>query len=172
MPNKIYGVDFAAAAALDGTETLSVIQGGAMVDTTTQDIADLAAATVADGSITTAKLADASVTGAKLSTSINAQTGTSYTAVLGDANNVVTMTNAAASTFTVPANASAAIPVGSSLEVWQGGAGQVTVVADTGVTILYHADLTLKLKGQESGCSLRKVATNTWRLIGQMEAAP
>lgn len=39
---KQFGVAYAAAAALDGTETLSIVQGGTTVDTTTQDIADLA----------------------------------------------------------------------------------------------------------------------------------
>lgn len=42
MPAKVYGVDFPAAAALDGSESLSVIQSGAMVDTTVGAIADLA----------------------------------------------------------------------------------------------------------------------------------
>lgn len=79
------------------------------------------------------------------------------------------MDSASANNFTVPANASVAFPVGSFLEVWQKGAGQTTIVADTGVTILYHADITLKLKGTDSGCSLRKVGTNTWRLVGDME---
>jgi len=82
---------------------------------------------------------------------------------------VVQMDVASANDYTVPANASVAYPVGYSIEVWQLGAGQTTIVADSGVTILYHASNTLKLKGQNSGCSLRKVATNTWRLIGDME---
>ena len=42
-----------AAAALDGTETVVVIQDGAPVETTTQDIADLAGgATITSGTIT------------------------------------------------------------------------------------------------------------------------
>lgn len=100
---------------------------------------------------------------------INAQTGTSYTAVLTD--RVVTMDNASPNTFTVPANSSVAFPVGSSLEVWQAGAGQTTIVADTGVTILYPADKTLLLRVQHSGASLRKVAADTWRLVGDLEDA-
>lgn len=99
---------------------------------------------------------------------INDETA-SYTAVLSD--EVVIMDNAAANDFTVPPNSSVAFAVGRSLEVWQKGAGQTTIVAGSGVTILYHADNTLKLKGQNSGCSLRKVATDTWRLIGDMELA-
>lgn len=102
---------------------------------------------------------------------INAQTGTSYTAVLGDAFNVVTMDNASANTFTVPPNASVAFETGSVLEVWQKGAGNTTLVAGSGVTLLYHADLTLALLGQHAGVSLRKVGTNTWRVIGQLTPA-
>lgn len=172
MATKIFGVDYAAAAALTGAETLSIVQGGAMVDTTTQAIADLAPPQpIADGSITTAKLADGAVTGAKLGAAVNSQT-TSYTAGLTDSNGAVVVTDAAANTFTVPPESLVAFPVGTYLEVWQGGAGQTTVTAGTGVTILYHASLTLKLKGQHSGASLRKVAADTWRLVGDMEAAP
>lgn len=97
---------------------------------------------------------------------INDETA-SYTAVLSD--EVVIMDNASANNFTVPPNSSVAFPVGCSLEVWQKGAGQTTIVAGSGVTILYAATYTLKLNEQNSGCSLRKVATDTWRLIGDME---
>jgi hypothetical protein len=46
MPTKQYGVDFdPATTPLDGTETLSIVQDGTMVDATTQDIADLASGT-------------------------------------------------------------------------------------------------------------------------------
>ena len=48
MPTKQYGVDFdPASTPLDGTETLSIVQGGVTVDATTQDIADLASASTA-----------------------------------------------------------------------------------------------------------------------------
>lgn len=98
---------------------------------------------------------------------INAQTGTTYTAALTD--EVVTMDNSSANTLTIPPNSSVAFPVGCALEVWQKGTGQTTIAAGSGVTILYHSANTLKLQGQNSGCSLRKVATDTWRLIGDME---
>jgi hypothetical protein len=60
MPTKVFGVDYPAATLpLDGTEGLSFMQGGVMVDATTQDIADLAATpSIPDGSLTNAKLAD------------------------------------------------------------------------------------------------------------------
>lgn len=116
-------------------------------------------------------VADGSITGAKLSTSIRTPVA-SDVAVLGDANNVVQMDVGSANTFTVPPNSSVAFPVGSSIEVWQKGVGQTTITAGSGVTILYNAAHTLKLAAQHSGCSLRKVATDTWRLVGDMEAAP
>lgn len=102
---------------------------------------------------------------------INAQTGTTYTLVLSDASKVITMNNASANTLTIPPNASVAIPIGHFVEIWQTGAGQTTIAEGSGVTINYNSALTLSLAGQHSGCSLRKIDTNTWQLTGDMEAA-
>jgi hypothetical protein len=99
--------------------------------------------------------------------SINAQTGTTYTFLLGDANNtLVTASNASAITVTVPPNSSVAYPVGAILQLAQGGAGQVTIAAGSGVTINYTPGL--KLRAQYSVASLVQTATNTWLLSGDV----
>jgi hypothetical protein len=88
----------------------------------------------------------------------------SYTLVLADAGRVVEVNNAAAVNLTVPPNASVAFPVGTVVEVWQQGAGQVTVVAGAGVTI--RTPSTLLLRAQYSSVTLRKRATNEWVIGG------
>lgn len=156
--------DLTLETPLDGTELLELeLATGEARHCTAQDIADLGAGAVAsvNGATGTVVLTQGDVLAA-----INDETA-SYTAVLTD--EVVIMDNASANNFTVPPNSSVAFPVGYSLEVWQKGAGQTTIVAGVGVTILYGASLTLALKEQNSGCSLRKVATDTWRLVGDME---
>lgn len=100
---------------------------------------------------------------------INAQTGTTYTPVLGDANNVVQLTNASAITLTVPPNSSVAFPVGTFIEIHQGGAGSVTVAAGTGVTIQARGARD-ETAGQFAIAGLRKVASDTWRLTGDLLA--
>jgi len=101
--------------------------------------------------------------------SFNAQTGTTYTFVAGDANNtVVSLTNSSAITATVPPNSSVAYPVGAILQFFQGGAGQVTVVAGSGVTINYTPGL--KLRAQNSFATLIQTAANTWLLSGDVTA--
>jgi len=101
--------------------------------------------------------------------SFNAQTGTTYTFVLGDGNNtVVSLTNASAITATVPPNSSVAYPVGAILQFYQGGAGQVTVAAGSGVTI--NSTPGLKLRAQNSIASLIQTAANTWLLSGDVTA--
>lgn len=103
----------------------------------------------------------------------NAQTGTTYTLVLADAPDVVvSLANAAAITVTIPTNATAAIPVGSSIDLWQKGAGQVTIVGDTGVTLSTPDTATASLREEGSWAVLLKTGTNTWSLIGDLEAAP
>ena len=98
----------------------------------------------------------------------NAQTGTSYTLVLADAGKLVTLSNAAAITLTIPANASVALPLGTRIDLLQYGAGQVTI-GGAGVTIRSSGSK-LKLAGQYSGATLWKKGTNEWVLIGDITA--
>jgi hypothetical protein len=97
---------------------------------------------------------------------INAQTGTAYTLVLADADKIVTMTNAGASTLTVPQNSDAAIPIGSIVEVTQLGAGLVTLAAGTGATIVSKGGA-LKM-AQNATVRLRKISTNGWAASGDI----
>jgi len=100
----------------------------------------------------------------------NTQTGTSYTAVLDDAEKMITLNNAAAITVTIPANASVAYPVGTKLNFMQLGAGQVTV-AITSDTLNVESTLTLLLVGQYAVATAFKVTATTWVLFGNLEAA-
>lgn len=91
---------------------------------------------------------------------VNAQTGTSYTLVLTDAGKQVTMSNASASTLTIPPNASVAFDVGVRIQIIQLGAGAVTLTAGAGVTISTQA--TSLVMAQYQVATLIKQATNTW----------
>jgi hypothetical protein len=99
----------------------------------------------------------------------NAQTGTTYTFVLTDANNtMVEMSNASAITATVPLNSSVAFPVGCQINILQTGAGQVTFVGAVGVTV--NATPGLKLRAQWSAATLIKRGTDTWVLSGDVSS--
>ena len=91
---------------------------------------------------------------------VNAQTGTSYTLVLTDAGKQVTMTNAAASTLTIPLNASVAFDVGVRIQVIQLGAGAVTLTPFAGVTLTSLS--TSFAMAQYQVATLIKTATDTW----------
>lgn len=95
------------------------------------------------------------------------QTGTSYTPVIGDRGYIITMNNGSASTLTVPPNSSVAFAVGNSMRVVQLGAGQVTIVAGSGVTLRYTPGL--KLRAQYSSVTLTKIATDEWIVIGDLD---
>ena len=98
--------------------------------------------------------------------SINAQTGTTYTLVLADADRLITLTNASAITLTVPTNASVAFPVGTVVKCAQMGAGQVTIAAAGGVAVF--GDPGLKIAAQYGAAELIKLATDTWLLVGRL----
>lgn len=99
---------------------------------------------------------------------INAQTGTTYTLVLADAAKMVTLSNAAAITTTVPPNSSVAFPVGTSIDLAQIGAGQVTVAQGSGVTV--NATPGLKFRAQYAGATIVKTGTDAWLLFGDLAA--
>ena len=104
---------------------------------------------------------------------LNAQTGTTYTFVLADASQkLVTASNAATQTYSIPTNASVAFPIGSVVNIIQIGAGQVTIDAVTSgtTTVLSNGGTAAapKLRGQYSAASLMKVATDTWYVVGDL----
>lgn len=100
----------------------------------------------------------------------NTQTA-DYTLALTDGavNTVVEMNKGSAVNLTVPPNSSVAFDIGTTILIWQEGAGQVTVVAGAGVTI-HSASSHVNLTGQYSWAVLRKQATNTWVLWGDLSA--
>jgi hypothetical protein len=104
----------------------------------------------------------------------NAQTGTTYTFVLNDANNtVVELSNASAITATIPLNSSVAFPTGSQIQLLQTGAGQVNVAVTAGVTLNVSPSAGTnagKLRAQWSFATLIKRGTDTWVLVGDVTA--
>lgn len=105
--------------------------------------------------------------------SINSQTGTTYTLVIGDQSNEVRMSNAAANNLTVPPNSSVAFPIGSQIVVHQGSTGRTKLVPGSGVTFVYPANALystgLFLAGQGNKIFLFKTATDTWEVYGALQ---
>lgn len=101
---------------------------------------------------------------------VNAQTGTTYTLVAGDAAQLVTLANAGATTLTLPQDSDATIAVGVYIDLLQLGAGQVTVAAGTGAT-LRTSGLTAKARAQYSRLVVQKISANTWSLAGDLAAS-
>jgi hypothetical protein len=99
-----------------------------------------------------------------LNSTINSQSGTTYTLALTDFGKVVETTSASATTVTVPPNSSIAFPIGTAVDVTQMGTGTVTIAQGAGVTI--RTPSTLVLRVQYSTISLRKRATDEWVLTG------
>jgi|DEB0MinimDraft_10_1074344.scaffolds.fasta_scaffold49202_3 hypothetical protein len=100
---------------------------------------------------------------------LNTQTGTTYTLVLTDASKLVTLNNAAAITLTIPPNSSVAFPVGTKVDLVQLGAGTVTVAEGSGVTV--NATPTKDFRAQYSAASCIKIATDEWVLVGDLASA-
>ena len=102
----------------------------------------------------------------------NAQTGTTYTFVIGDASKFVTCNNAAAVAVSIPTNASVAFPTGTIINVQQIGAGQVTIAALTpGTTTVTSAGATAaspKTRAQYSAVTCIKTGTDTWTVVGDL----
>jgi hypothetical protein len=102
------------------------------------------------------------------SLTINEQTGTTYTLVLGDATKLITMNNASANTLTIPTNASVAFPTGTQIIVAQTGAGATTIQGDTGVTVNGSSAGSEEISAQYAGASLIKIATDSWLVMGAL----
>ena len=101
---------------------------------------------------------------------VNAQTGTTYTAVKADGlNAIVTMDNASANTFSIPTDATYNFPIGTTLVVYQKGAGITTIQAVTsGTTTVVSAGAVAAapvLARYKSAAAI-KLAANSWTVVG------
>lgn len=94
---------------------------------------------------------------------------TSYTLVLSDAGKLVQPHSASANNLTIPPNSSVAFPIGTQILVVQVGAGQVTLVGGSGVSI-ESKDGNKKLSAQFSAVTLIQRATDVWLAIGDLTA--
>jgi hypothetical protein len=100
---------------------------------------------------------------------LNAQTGTTYTLALSDAGKLLTLTNAATITLTVPDEATVAFPTGSRVDIVQLGAGQVEIDPASGVTVdAKNGDD--KLAGQYSAATLIYLGSDDWIMIGDLDS--
>jgi hypothetical protein len=98
----------------------------------------------------------------KVST-VNAQTGTTYTLATADITKIVTVSNANAITVTVPTNAADAIPIGSELQVTNiSTAANATIVGAGGVTVQGGA----QVLSPGSSARLVKLADDVWAMQG------
>lgn len=99
---------------------------------------------------------------------INAQTGTTYTAVAGDVGKLITASNAAAIALTIPPSVFA---VGDQINIMQGtgGSGVVTITAGAGVTLNSNGTK-LKTNGQYAVATVLCIASNTFVVLGNLVA--
>ena len=101
---------------------------------------------------------------------VNAQTGTTYTAVKADGlNSIVTMDNASANTFYIPTDATYAFPTGTTLLVYMKGAGVTTITATTPATTTINsagATAGSPVLARYKSAACIKVAANSWIVVG------
>jgi hypothetical protein len=119
----------------------------------------------------TQTLTNKTFTDAKINLAIDPETA-SYTAVLANNSQIVTMDNASANTFSIPTNASVAFPIGTQITVLQIGAGQTTIQATTsGTTTILSTGATAaqpKLRVRYSSATCVKAGTDLWYVLGDL----
>ena len=101
---------------------------------------------------------------------VNAQTGTTYTAVKADGlNSICTMDNASANTFRIPTDATYNFPIGTTLLVYQKGVGVTTINAVTsGTTTVVSAGAVLAqpILARYKSAACIKIAADSWIVVG------
>lgn len=98
---------------------------------------------------------------------INAQTGTTYTAVAGDVGKLVTLSNAAAIALTIPPSVFA---VGDQINIMQGTGGSGVVTISGASVTLNSQGAKLKTNGQFSVATILCTAANVFLVFGNLVA--
>ena len=102
---------------------------------------------------------------------IRTLTATAHTLGLIDIGSILETTGSSAVTVTIPAEASVAFETGTLINITQVGAGVVTVVAATGVSLNGVAGGSTALDGPWSGTALTKRGADAWVIQGALAGA-
>jgi hypothetical protein len=148
------------------------LSGGTITSTGTIAIDSTVATLTGTQTLTNKTLTTPTLDDPKINLAFDAQTGSSYTAVLNDNGQVVTMSNGSGNTFSIPTNASVAFPIGTQINVLQIGAGQTTIQAVTsGTTTIQStgaAPAAPKLRARYSAATCLKAGTDLWYVFGDI----
>ena len=98
---------------------------------------------------------------------INAQTGTTYTAVAGDVGKLVTLSNAAAIALTITPSVFA---VGDQINIMQGTGGSGVVTISGASVTLNSNGAKLKTNGQYAVATILCTAANVFLVFGNLVA--
>jgi hypothetical protein len=98
---------------------------------------------------------------------IASQSANTKTLALTDNGYYTRCSNTTLITITIPNNSTVAFPLGSEMIFFQAGSGNVLFANAAGVTLNSKESL-VNLTGQYSAATLKKIATNTWDLIGDL----
>jgi len=87
------------------------------------------------------------------------------------AENYIILTASTAVTYNIRPASAQDFPIGTAIQVVQGGAGKVTFVPGSGVTLLKGDSFNARTMEQQAVAVLVKTSNNTWRLHGMLEEA-
>lgn len=135
--------DLATAGTLAGANSIHVVQSGNSRETNFDQITSYIAEPI--GAVK----------------AIDTKTD-NYTLVITDHGRTLEMNATSGKAFTVPANASVAFALKTYLNLVRYGAGAVTIVGDTGVTINGISAGTVTISDQYGAATIYKRGTNEW----------
>ncbi len=94
----------------------------------------------------------------------NAQTDTTYAFVIGDAGKLVTLSNGGSVALSLPLHATVAFVANTTIDVFNLGAGAVTLTPVSGATV--NGSGSAIVFNQYQGGTLKQLSSNTWIFIG------
>jgi hypothetical protein len=147
------------------------LSGGTITSTGTIAIDSTVATLTGTQTLTNKTLTTPTLDDAKINLAFDAETA-SYTAVLANNSQVVTMNNASANNFSIPTNASVPFPIGTQINVLQIGAGQTTILAVTsGTTTIQSVGASAaapKIRARYGAATCLKAGTDLWYVFGDI----
>jgi hypothetical protein len=100
---------------------------------------------------------------------VTSVTGTAYTPGTAQVGQLITLDNAGGETVTIPANATTAFAIGDQLNFMNLATGTATFVAG-GTAVIRSAGSKLKLTTQYAVCTVLKIDTDAWVMVGNVSA--